>query len=406
MLVAAIVISGTTNLPQLVEVGPVSGLGALTITCGLLFVPFWFLEAHAVVRIPPWLRIFVLWVVTASILSWPVEFLGLQNVLVFALFAATIAMAWLFTLEDDGFPDRIDTGVHLAAWLAAALYGASVLLGGLGSGAVMGSRSYALFALVPFGWALSHIRFERRYRLLAVVLFMLILFSLSRGALVAATIMVALAWFDVRNVGAWVKTASVVLIASIAFSLALDLVPGLQSRFYAGDVQTVAGGLAVNTSGRESIWRPVWDDYLRSPVIGHGPGTGDALTAKLSSPEQGGTGGAGNVHNDYLRILHDYGIVGLFLWIAAAATLIHTLYKGTGVVSAPRAKMWPWAGYLSLVGISLEMVVDNPVIEVDVMVPLGILVGVGLAFAGGRVVEQPGHRSLPAPNDVPVVSSP
>jgi hypothetical protein len=44
---------------------------------------------------------------------------------------------------------------------------------------------------------------------------------------------------------------------------------------------------------------------------------------------------------------------------------------------------WQWAAWLALIGISLEMAVDNPMIEVDVMVPLAILIGAALAQIEG-----------------------
>jgi O-antigen ligase len=215
------------------------------------------------------------------------------------------------------------------------------------------------------------------------MLFIMILLSLSRGALGAATVMIVLAWFDMRSLISWIKAATIAGLAIVGVLFAVNHVSQLHNRFFSGDVQTVAPGVALNTSGRESIWRPVWNDALMSPWIGHGPGTGDSLTAHLSG-FAAGQAGAGNVHNDYLRMFHDYGLVGLFLWLATLSVLLVGLYRASGTSGAGR---WQWGAYLALVGIALEMIVDNPVIEVDVMAPLGILIGIALAVSYCPVTE-------------------
>ena len=378
LLIGILFVSATTDLPQMFHVGPVSGLGALTLLFALATVPFWLSNPGALRRIPLWQRAFLAWVLALCVLDWPLSVIGMQNVVVFTLFAGMIGISHHLTLVDgNAFSDRVNRAFGVAGWLAVVLYGASVAVGGLGSGSVTGTRSFALFALVVFGWALGRFRFERKCGFLAAMLFIMILLSLSRGALGAATVMVALAWFDIRSFSSWVKAATVAGLAVAALLFAVGHVPELHNRFFSGDVQSVAPGIALNTSGRESIWRPVWNDALTSPWIGHGPGTGDSLTARLSGFAVG-QGGAGNVHNDYLRMFHDYGLIGLLLWIATVFVLLGGLYRASGVSGAGR---WQWGAYLALVGIALEMVVDNPVIEVDVMAPLGILIGIALGVS-------------------------
>ncbi len=381
-LVGVIVLSATTDLPQLVRVGPVSGLGALTILVALSTVPFWLLNPGAVRLLPLPLRIFLVWVVAISCVNWLPPTIGIQNVLVFVLFAGMIGISRYLAMTDGAaFLASMENAFRIAGWLAVVLYAASVAAGGLGSGRVMGSRSFALFALVVFGWALARFRFERQSGILAVMLFIMIILSLSRGALAAATVMTALAWLDLRTVGSWLKAATGAALAIATFFIAVGHVQALHSRFYTGDVQEVAPGLSINTTGRESIWRPVWDDYLTSPWIGHGPGSGDSLTARLSGFATDSTVGNGNVHNDYLRVLHDFGAVGFAAWLVTLLYLLGRLYRGAN--SGGGKVAWQWAAWLALIGISLEMAVDNPMIEVDVMVPLAILIGAALAQIEG-----------------------
>jgi O-antigen ligase len=391
VLFIMIVVSATTDIPQSVHLGPVSGLGALTLLYALVTVPFWLLNPSAMKLIPRSLRGFLGWVFILCILNSPLTVIGAQNVIVFALFAGMIGIGrHLASTDGAAFVDRIDQAFNLAGWLAVVLYGASVATGGIGSGRITGSRSFAAFALVVFGWALSRFRFERRSGALVAMIFIMIVLSLSRGALGAATGMIALAWFDMRSLGAWVKAATVAALAVAAFLFTVAHVPQLHSRFYTGDLQNVAPGIAINATGRESIWRPVWKDALTSPWIGHGPGTGDSLTAHLSGFAAGEVG-AGNVHNDYLRVFHDYGLIGLFLWLATVFWLWGRLYRATS--RRQDAGRWQWGAYLALVGIALEMIVDNPMIEVDVMVPLGIMIGIALAVSANPVIK----RGRPTP---------
>jgi O-antigen ligase len=378
LLVGIVVLSATTDLPQLIRVGPVSGLGALTILIALMTVPFWLLNPGAVKLVPLPVCIFLVWVLAIFCVNWLPPTIGVQNVLVFALFAGMVGIARYLTIADGAaFLANVERAFWIAGWLAVFLYAASVAAGGLGSGRVVGSRSFALFALVVFGWALARFRFDRQTGTLPLMLFVMIVLSLSRGALAAATVMIALAWLDLRTVGSWLKAASGAALAAAAFLIAVGHVQALHSRFYTGDVQNVAPGLSINTTGRESIWRPVWNDYLTSPWIGHGPGSGDNLTARLSGFATDSTVGSGNVHNDYLRLLHDFGAIGLAAWFLTLLYLLGRLYRGA--ISQRGKGTWQWAAWLALIGISLEMVVDNPLIEVDVMVPLAILIGAALA---------------------------
>ena len=59
------------------------------------------------------------------------------------------------------------------------------------------------------------------------------------------------------------------------------------------------------------------------------------------------------------------------------------------------------AAFLVLVGIALTMIVDNPMIELARMAPLGILVGMSLALPSPAAVEQ--EPAAPAP--IPATAS-
>jgi O-antigen ligase len=141
----------------------------------------------------------------------------------------------------------------------------------------------------------------------------------------------------------------------------------LHDRFYGAG----QSGLSVSDSGRSAIWRVEWHDYLHSPWLGRGPGTGVELArTAIYAP---GYQGAATAHNDYLQVLHDYGPLGLALWIAVILVLLRRLRRGAS------SERWVASAYLSLIGLTVVMLTDGPMIAADVMLPLGVLVGMGLA---------------------------
>ena len=196
------------------------------------------------------------------------------------------------------------------------------------------------------------------------------LLSLSSGAFAAECAMVGLTWFFPMRVGSWLKTGLVAAITVGVFVLAVQDVGPFHQRFDQGAITTIAG-VSINTTGRAPLWSVIWDDYKTSPWIGRGAGSGDDLAASVFGA------GAGNVHNDYLRLIHDFGPVGLGLWILGYLGLLRRSHRRIKV-RTPLAR-WHLAAFLAMVGVAIEMFVDNPMIEVDVLLPLAILVGISLA---------------------------
>ena len=86
-----------------------------------------------------------------------------------------------------------------------------------------------------------------------------------------------------------------------------------------------------------------------------------------------------HVHNDYLHLLVDFGIVGTGLWIASVLVLLRRLLARRGSPVAGAAA-------LALIGAAAMGVTDNPMVYGFVTAPIGLLVGVSLA--GLRVAQR------------------
>lgn len=111
----------------------------------------------------------------------------------------------------------------------------------------------------------------------------------------------------------------------------------------------------IHMSGRDRIWPAVWEHTAQSPIIGHG---GGSIVSFMSNNIR--YGHAGHPHNEFLRVMHDYGCIGLLclvlplLWVLHAAAVVSRYgttseFRKVGVTA--------WRGILALFIISMT---DNP----------------------------------------------
>jgi O-antigen ligase len=257
-------------------------------------------------------------------------------------------------------------------------------------------RGFAQMSIVLCAWFLGGWLTGRRWAKWAVLLAItLTLLSLSRSALAAEFVLFALARFDLRNFRGWlIAIGAIVVTLAIALSAVFFYAP-LHHRFFHGDKATVAG-ISINVTGRDALWSANWAWFQNRPIIGHGAGASDRMTANL--PDHG----AGHPHNDYLRLLVDYGVAGFVLWMAAWLSLLRLTWRRWQAVRGTRvyAEQIHAAAFLVLIGIGLTMIVDNPFIELGRMGPLGILVGLSLGLPAPRAAAAPAPAEpalLPAP---------
>jgi O-antigen ligase len=179
------------------------------------------------------------------------------------------------------------------------------------------------------------------------------------------------------------------VVVAVALS-AVFLYAPLRDRFFTGDVQQV-GGVSVNVMGRDAVWSKNWEWFQQKPIIGWGAGSSDNMTAALPPGRLGVP--IGHPHNDYLRLLVDFGIVGFALWTFAYARLIRMTWRrwrdraGAGSMTSQVC----CAAFLALAGIGLTMLVDNPLIEIVKMAPLGALVGLALGMVAAERAAETAH---------------
>jgi hypothetical protein len=364
---SVILLAGLVDAPRRVAVGPVSGLALLTGALALATVPFW-LRARASRVVPAPLGALVAWIVVASAFH-PPSSAGSQSLLVLAVFVAALAMA---SAAGGDVVAALERVVPAAAMVAFALEAATLAANGLGSSGLVGPRPFALFALVVLAWYLPRLRVARARPaawLFVGLSVVAIVATLSRGAFLAAVVLIGLHGLLAPRANLVKRLLAIALAVTVAAAAVISVRP-LHDRFTEGDVQQVHGDVSVNVEGRFEIWSAVWSSFLTSPVVGHGAGSSDDLTsARFES--------ADHPHNDYLRLLHDYGVPGLALWLLTFAGLLReTLHaRRRAAPFGAAAEAVPSAAVLALAALAIVMATDNPLVYVFVLAPVGVLVG-------------------------------
>jgi hypothetical protein len=326
---------------------------------------------------------FLLWAVAAGALHGVGKY-GIQNL---AVFVMLIAGSALIAATDARRPEQIYRILIGCAWLTAAVYAASVVLHGAGTSTFFGARSFAIEALPLLAVAVAYSHRSRAGRLLPWVLFMLIVLSLSRTAMFAGLVLMVFHMSRGRGGRSTAKMLIALVLVSAAAYVAVDHVSVIRDRFTEGDRGFSVGGTTLDTEGRNVIWPLVWHSAQEHAWLGAGPGTSTVLVSQTLPPET-------EPHNDYLRLWHDYGLVGLALWCGGYAWAI-----ASGIARARRApagsamEARQVAAALALVALALVMLTDNAIIYPFAVAPVMLLVG---CAAESR------HREVVGPVAVPV----
>jgi O-antigen ligase len=380
LVVGMIALSGVVDILQRIDAGAASGQAVETVAFVLLALLVCLtgitVPAAGAGRALGCVALFVIWTVISF--TWgSVSTQGLQNVFVYVAAVLFMAIGATVVHHRGALAHQV---VSRAFWVAAVvglgLYAISVAIAGPGTALILSPRPFGLMGVVLVAWFVSGGLIGRRWAYWVVALAIgLTLLSLSRSALAAEFALVALARLNLRNFRGWIIAAGAVTTTLAVALAAVFLYAPLHHRFFHGDTQTV-GGFSINVTGRDALWSANWGWFKEKPIIGFGAGASDRMTLALPGR------GAGHPHNDYLRILVDYGLVGFVLWMTAYLSLLRLTWKRWQAVRGTHvyAEQIHAAAFLVLIGIGIAMSVDNPLIELARMGPLGILVGLSLGL--------------------------
>lgn len=384
IVVLAALIALMVDVATKVSLGPLSLSGVITLAvCALLVSTSPLLLGHGLAARLPWpLLAFYLYAIVRFAVAPSSD--GLQFVAVMTIFALGMAFAARQV-------DAEQAGYSLIVLMAVGMALCGVFLVQLVTATpIYITRGFALTALIPLAASIAIPRSSRVWQRIApfFILFTIVV-SLSRTASVIAVLMMTgLVLRFHRGVRLLLALLGLAGAAGGAWLLIM-LYPPLRDRFVGGDNAFEIGGIGFNTSGRSALWESVINDAANSPWFGRGAGSSVELVTALFSPIT-------QPHNEYLRLYHDFGAIGLTCFVLGVIALIVTLGRRAATSDDPVQ----WAALIALLGVLAAASTDNVFVYPFVMLPLAILIGLALSSdatdrsRGAREPTNLAHRPL------------
>jgi O-antigen ligase len=378
------VASAFVDAPSYIGTGTISLMGVLTVLFAAILGCFVLVEPRASLS-----GLRRLWPLSLLFAFSCGQFLSQQ----FSVQAAqTLCLQWIFlaliVLVSNGETEGVDeasVGRFLEhATLFASLCFLAIFIAqgfgsqGLGAISFIQARSYALFALLGVAlfaarWALG----SRASLWTVAALILLVALSLSRTALVTAILVLPLSQLRPLSRHTLKRLLLLGILAVATLCSLVFSIDALRQRFVGDNTlqDYVSGEAVVDTSGRLAAWGVTLASYVESPWIGKGPGSAnDLITDVLSRLE------IGHPLNEYLRFLHDEGLIGLVLFLVGSGQLLRLCwraYRQSLMRESPDAA-FHLATFLALFAALVTMLTDNTASYIFVMGPLGIMIGVTL----------------------------
>jgi O-antigen ligase len=365
------------NFLTLVQVGTISLLGYATVVIlgvTIMALAFSLREVIQLFRyLYLWLA-FVLWLCLTFILSGvaviqpPIAHISLVMIM-----AVSMVMAF-------AVPGEVKILHTILRWVFVVNAGLSLLLLALTgtSGDLLGPRTCAIMAILGLGITLSYWRHgHRRWLYVSMGLVLIPLVTLSRTAAVCGLVLFPISGLAMRKRKAsWVKLALLGVAACICFLIAVEVSPAIRDRFFFGGrgaKDFVHGNATLDTSGRAEMWGAVIDSWWTNPQtiwIGRGAGSSEEIANSAVS-------NMSHPHNDYLALLHDYGIIGFTIFAVAFFGLIWgrwKIWRRSEIEGSPHAMIHSSA-FLMALALGLMMITDNPLEYVFAILPTALVVG-------------------------------
>jgi O-antigen ligase len=145
-----------------------------------------------------------------------------------------------------------------------------------------------------------------------------------------------------------------VILIIVGLGLALFHTPIFQERFFHEGSGTLADVLEGDflSFGRFEAWPDIWDEAWRRPYLGAGVGSAYDFVPTVWD-------GMNHVHNDYLRVGFEVGVVGLAVFLLVllwqVCDLWARIHRSRGVVRTAFAAAW-----LGLLVFVIAAFTDNP----------------------------------------------
>ncbi|RLL55876.1 O-antigen ligase family protein [Mariprofundus sp. EBB-1] len=150
-----------------------------------------------------------------------------------------------------------------------------------------------------------------------------------------------------------------------------------QRMFYTGHgtiSDVFSGSSDINTSGRTYMWDMMMYEIDKKPLLGHGANASETFLlsfTKMTHP-----------HNDYVRILFDYGILGLLVFLTCLSVQAIDSYKKAKKYSGDKSTLF-YLGSSAFILFLLFMFTDNIVMYAAFFGNMHFA-SLGLAYSASR----------------------
>ncbi len=298
---------------------------------------------------------------------------GFQNAMVYVVFLAAMALAAVWTTSQT--PMVLLRWMRAAAVVGAVGYLVTAALLGPGSNGFYEARNVGILAWLAMAVSVPLAVQSRRALVVPALLVVTCTLSLSRTSIAVCLLLALGLALRPEQRGTVRRIAVSAAVVAVLGILAVTQFPPLRDRFLHNDNERIAG-LPIGTSGRLNIWRVVWDSIEQSPIYGHGVGTAMGLVSDTFGPAY-----IAHPHNDYLRLWHDFGILGLLLWLSAACILGVGAFRRWRAADNAGDQAIHLAAGLGVIGLLASIGTGNELVHIFVALPLGVVIGTSLGRA-------------------------
>ena len=325
------------------------------------------LEPNRLLQAPEtWFVMFLGWLVAISLLQR--EPSTVQNLIVYTVFIGVALVAGTVSI-------RFTRVLRVFVWVFAGILivvGLWETIGDpLGSEVgwqLGGPRLYASYGIVATAglFAVSIPTWIRV--LLGLGLLAGAVASDSRAAM-TVLLLTLIAGFAVSSRRPW-RTLLMSGSGGLVLFLAALQTPGIASRM-APVYSTTTPGMPIHDSGRGFAWIETAESWLGEPFSGNGAGSSQSLARTLKIPLD-------HPHSEYLRILHDAGLIGFAFF--AAFVVLALVWLWPRAAGKPRGELVV-GGFLIVVAGLVLGTIENFLVFPSLMWPAAVFLGLGLGGA-------------------------
>jgi O-antigen ligase len=310
--------------------------------------------------VPLSLAFFITWGLIRLVMGFSVE--GMQNMAVYIAFVGTIPI--VASVATASSAERVLTGLRIAAVVTSVIFIGSTLVGVQ----IYGLRSYAMVGLVFLAVLVPFQARNRLARLAPLVVVLAIVLSLSRTATAIALLLLIFIVVRGKTGARLARAVALLVVIALAALIVFLSYPPLQERFFGGDNAVEYGGVTFNTSGRTVLWDMTLSNLGEHWLYGNGPGSAvELISSRFSN--------ISHPHNEYLRLLHDFGVIGLILFAFGFGVLFVWVAKRASRLNQPVH----WSAVIAMISIAAMAITDNPLVCQFAMLPTAVLIGLSVA---------------------------